>query len=156
MDSIDLQIIGEVPEHLDLTPLEVVVMELVSRTEQLNLPSGEINLTFVDDVEIQKLNLEYSGNDYATDVLSFSYLESGGPIENVIGEIAISVETANRQADNANMSLGEEVALLAMHGILHIAGLDHQSEEEQSNLQDIQREIMQEAKLTYREFEWVE
>jgi probable rRNA maturation factor len=154
--SIDLQVIGDIPESLDLAPLESMMVILGKRTKELSLPKGEINLSLVDDETIRELNRDYSGNDYATDVLSFSYLESGGPIENVIGEMVISLETAVIQAEKAEMKLSEEVALLALHGILHIIGLDHQTVSEQNDLQTLQRAIMEEAKLTYREFEWQE
>jgi probable rRNA maturation factor len=154
--SLDLQIVGDVPESLDLAPIEAMMAVLVSRTEAMGLPEGEVNLTLVDDQTIRELNRDYSGNDYATDVLSFNYLESGGPIEDVIGEMAISLETAARQAEEAKMSLSEEVALLALHGILHIVGLDHQTPDEQQELQELQKAIMTEANLTYREFSWQE
>ncbi len=155
-NSLDLQLVGDIPAQLDLVPLERMMAVLVGRTDELGLPDGEVNLALVDDETMRELNRDYSGNDYATDVLSFSYLESGGPIEGVIGEMVVSLETAARQAETARMSLGEELALLTLHGILHIVGLDHQTQAEQNELQNLQRAIMSEAKLTYREFEWQE
>ena len=154
--SIDLQLVSDVPETLDLAPLQAMMAALVRRTEELGLPDGEVNLALIDDETIRELNRDYSGNDYETDVLSFSYLETGGPIADVIGEMAISLETAARQAEKAHMTLGEEVALLALHGILHIVGLDHQTTTEQNEMQELQRAIMSQAEVTYREFEWEE
>jgi probable rRNA maturation factor len=151
---LELRIIGDVPEALELKPVEDVVSALILRSEEIGLPNGEVNLSFVDDVEIRRLNLEYTGNDYSTDVLSFCYLESGGPIDEVIGEMAISIDTAARQAVGANMALSEEVALLALHGILHISGFDHQTPYDQERMQELQKTIMSEAKLNYREFKW--
>jgi probable rRNA maturation factor len=155
MAALELEII-DVPAGLDLEPTERVFSALVA-AEPVKLPEGTINLTLVDDEAIRKLNLDYSGNDYATDVLSFSYIEDGNePIEGVVGEMAISLETAARQADIAQTTLAEEVALLALHGTLHIAGYDHQTESQQDQIQHLQQQVMATAGYTYREFKWTD
>jgi probable rRNA maturation factor len=155
MAKLELDII-EVPSELELEPTERVFSALVA-SDLVPLPEGTINLTFVDDDAIQKLNLEYSGNDYATDVLSFSYIEDGNePIEGVVGEMAISLETAARQAEAAQTTLAEEVALLALHGTLHIAGYDHQTEAERDQIQHLQQQVMAAAGYAYREFKWTD
>jgi probable rRNA maturation factor len=151
---LELEIVGEVPEELDTAPLRKVFGVTAARAKELKLPGGIINLTFVDDAEIQRLNREYSGNDYPTDVLSFNYLETGEAIEGVIGEMAISIQTAGRQSAEAGISLGEEIALLCLHGVLHIGGYDHVDTAGQEQMQMLHRSLMEEAGLTYREFEW--
>ena len=151
---LELEIVGEVPASLDTTPIQKVFAATAARAGELKLPSGIINLALVDDAQSQRLNREYSGNDYPTDVLSFNYLETGEAIEGVIGEIAISLETAARQADEAGIKLDEEVALLCLHGVLHIGGYDHGDVAGREQMQLLQRSLMQEADVTYREFEW--
>lgn len=152
--QLEVDVVGEVPAGLQLKPLEQVIGSLMTRATELQLPEGTINLAFVDDETIQEMNRDYTGNDYATDVLSFNYLETGEPIEGVIGEMAISYEMAQRQAEAAGTTLAEEVALLALHGVLHISGLDHQTPAEQEHMQQLQQEIMKQADVTYREFQW--
>lgn len=152
--TLELEIVGEVPEELDTAPLRKVFGATAARANELKLPGGTINLTFVDDAEIQRLNREYSGNDYPTDVLSFNYLETGDAIEGVIGEIAISTETAGRQAEEAGISLGEEAALLCLHGVLHIGGYDHADDAGRQQMKLLHSSLMEEANVTYREFEW--
>lgn len=151
---LELEIVGDVPEELDTAPLRKVFVITASRAKELKLPGGTINVTFVDDVEIQRLNREYSGNDYPTDVLSFNYLETGEAIEGVIGEIAISIPTAARQAKEAGISLAEETALLCLHGVLHIGGYDHADTAGREQMQLLHRSLLEEAGVTYREFEW--
>jgi probable rRNA maturation factor len=149
--AITLNIEGDIPEGLNLEPLQMVFERLAATQEA----DGEINLALVDDQTIREMNRAYAGNDYATDVLSFSYIEDGGePIEGVIGEMAISLETAARQAEAAEMSLGDEIALLGLHGALHILGYDHQDEADRLLMNGLQGELMAAAGLKYREFEW--
>ncbi len=122
-----------------------------------DLPSGQVNLMLVDDEEIEALNKEYTGNAYPTDVLSFSYIEGGEePIEGELGDIAISLPMATAQAEAAGTSVDAELALLALHGTLHVIGYDHQTPEEREKMDRIQRNIMTAAGLPYRDFAWKE
>lgn len=153
-DILELGIVGVVPDDLDTAPMRKVFIATAARAVQLGLASGTINVAFVDDIEIQRLNREYSGNDYPTDVLSFNYLETGDAIEGVIGEIAISFETARRQAKEAGITVAEEAALLCLHGVLHIGGYDHQDSSGRDQMQKLHQSLMAEAGVTYREFAW--
>ena len=83
----------------------------------------EISLVFCDDPFIQNLNAEYRGKNAPTDVLSFA---QGDP--EVLGDIVISVPTAIRQAAAAGWALESEIALLAVHGLLHLLGYDDETE----------------------------
>lgn len=100
----------------------------------------EITLQLTDDRTIREFNRQYRGIDEATDVLSFENAfidpESG---ETYLGDILISYETARRQADARGLDLMAEIEMLLVHGILHLAGMDHASRaewEEMSALQD--------------------
>jgi len=153
MTDLELQFTGELPAGLDLAPTERVFMALVRALPEL--PGGVINVAFVDEARSQEMNREYSGNDYATDVLSFSYIEEGSePIEDVVGEIAICYEIALRQAEQAHTTPSEEVALLTVHGVLHILGWDHQTPADQERMQALQKELLTAAGYQYREFKW--
>ena len=100
----------------------------------------DVTLQITDDQTIQEYNLMYRGVDEATDVLSF---ENGfTDPENgrfYLGDILISFETAKRQAGIRNLDMMAEIEMLLVHGILHLAGMDHASRsewEEMSTLQD--------------------
>ena len=96
--------------------------------EKLEETECELSLLLTDDVEIQELNRTYRDLDKATDVLSFpqdedAVNETG---DTLLGDVVISVETAARQAEEHHLSFNEELILLAIHGILHLLGYDHE------------------------------
>jgi probable rRNA maturation factor len=76
-----------------------------------------------DDRELRRLNRQFLGKDYATDVLSFPEQGTGG-----IGELAISVDRARQQAAEFGHSIEEELRLLMLHGLLHLLGMDHETD----------------------------
>lgn len=154
MAELALELVGDIPATLDVQPLQRAFATLAAQAAELRLPSGAINLALVDDATIREMNRDYSGHDYATDVLAFNYLEDGEAIEGVVGEIVISLETAERQAAAAGSDLASEVALLAVHGALHIGSYDHQDEAGRAQMQQLQRELLGAAGITYREFVW--
>jgi probable rRNA maturation factor len=85
-------------------------------------------IAFVDDEEIRRLNREYRGKDTPTDVLSFPLDEETPDGVRYLGDIAVSLPTAGRQAADLGHSLRREVLILAAHGIIHLAGHDHESD----------------------------
>ena len=85
-------------------------------------------VAFVSDKAIRDLNRQFRGIDKATDVLSFPADE----IDN-LGDIAISVDTAARQAKENGLTFDEEVAQLILHGLLHLSGYDHETDNGEMN-----------------------
>ncbi|HHY67375.1 MAG TPA: rRNA maturation RNase YbeY, partial [Alicyclobacillus sp.] len=102
----------------------------------------------VDDERIHELNRDYRGVDRPTDVLSFAMREGEGePVQTeegreLLGDIVISVETAERQANQYGHSLRRELAFLAVHGFLHLLGYDHQSPEQERVMFGKQEEVL--------------
>lgn len=82
----------------------------------------EFGCLFARDAELQRLNREFLGNDYPTDVLSFP---SGGK-RGFAGEIAISVDRAREQAKQYGHGAADELRILMLHGVLHLMGMDHE------------------------------
>ncbi len=116
--------------------------------EEYNLSGGEVGLILVDDRYIRSLNKQYRDKDAPTDVLSFSFLEpdsadSAGDKEFAVGDIYVSVDRARGQALDAGHSLEREIILLAVHGLLHLLGYDHEEEEEKQLMQNKEREIIE-------------
>ncbi|USR93167.1 rRNA maturation RNase YbeY [Phormidium yuhuli AB48] len=94
----------------------------------------ELCLRFSDDAEICRLNRQYRHNDKPTDVLAFAAMESEMPQIAValplsLGDIVISLDTAQRQAQRLGHSLDSELTWLAAHGFLHLLGWDHPDDE---------------------------
>ncbi|HKX18986.1 MAG TPA: rRNA maturation RNase YbeY [bacterium] len=96
----------------------------------------DVGVALVDDAYIRVLNREYRGGDYATDVLSFR-LDGGDGASNrgdtpagtpALGDIVISIQRAREQARQFKQPLRREIALLAIHGVLHLLGYDDETE----------------------------
>ena len=85
-------------------------------------------IAFVSDQSIRRLNRQFRGIDKATDVLSFPADDSDN-----LGDIAISVETAARQAKENGLEFDDEVAQLILHGLLHLCGYDHETDNGEMN-----------------------
>jgi probable rRNA maturation factor len=85
-------------------------------------------VAFVSDKAIRELNSQFRGVDKATDVLSFPADEAHN-----LGDIAISVDTAARQAKENGLTFDEEVAQLILHGLLHLSGYDHETDNGEMN-----------------------
>ena len=87
--------------------------------------SGEVALVLTRDPAVRALNARYRGKDKPTDVLSFP-----GPGGNVgLGDIVVSVDTAERNARRLGRSLQRELDVLALHGFLHVLGYDHETDD---------------------------
>jgi len=76
------------------------------------------------DGELQRLNRQFLGKDYPADVLSFPSPEPGS----YLGDIAISVDRARDQAERYGHRLEQEVGILMLHGLLHLLGMDHETD----------------------------
>jgi len=87
---------------------------------------GQVTVLLTTDAAIRKLNRQFRGKNKATDVLSFP--AEGIGAEKIAGDLAISVPTARKQAVEQNHSLSTEIKILIIHGLLHLAGHDHESD----------------------------
>jgi probable rRNA maturation factor len=89
---------------------------------------GQICVLLTTDAAIRDLNLRFRRKNKATDVLSFPAAEAFGKAAQIAGDLAISLETAARQAEAFGHPLETEVKILILHGILHLAGMDHEAD----------------------------
>jgi probable rRNA maturation factor len=87
---------------------------------------GEVTVLLTTDAAIRKLNRRFRGKNKATDVLSFP--AAGVGAAEIAGDLAISVQTALRQGTACGHSLGTELKVLMLHGLLHLAGGDHEAD----------------------------
>jgi len=93
---------------------------------------GEVSVALVSDARVRALNRTYRGFDCATDVLSFpaaAVVPIPGGSPSFLGDIAIAVGVATRQASAAGHSLATELRVLALHGLLHLVGYDHEQDD---------------------------
>lgn len=103
-------------------------------------PEAEVSLTFTDNATIQHLNFQYREIDRPTDVLSFPQ----DMINFLLGDIIVSIEKAQLQADEKGHSLEYELALLVAHGFLHLLGYDHAEEDEEKVMFALQQKLLDE------------
>ena len=139
----EILINNEFPEiKVDARKIEQQIGKVLS---SLDCNEHEISILFTGDQSIRDLNHQFRNIDRSTDVLSFpqvlaSELEISGAL--VLGDVAISLETARCQSDKHGLSFEEELTLLLIHGILHLIGYDHEiSGQEEDRMRNKTREL---------------
>ena len=130
---------------------EEIYSSLVSKTfKHLNLKFDPIiSVSLVDNEFIHKMNKEYRGIDRPTDVISFAFLDNEdrdalykGKEPVCLGDIYISIDKAKEQAEEYGHSLKRELSFLFVHGLLHLLGYDHMTEEDEKVMFRLQDEIL--------------
>ncbi len=119
---------SSLPHHL--APSKSSLTRFLRRAQTaVGLP-GEISLLLTDDASMRRLNRSFRGKNNSTDVLSFPAPEIPGlpPEQRPAGDLAISLEVAARQATAFEHTLAAELRLLILHGLLHLAGFDHETD----------------------------
>jgi len=117
-----------------------------------NVEDGELSLFFIDEKAMAELNVEHMGKEGATDVLAFPIdgpddLKDGPPVKatdppRLLGDIFVCPSVARRNAHAHSKSFEDEIALLVIHGILHILGHDHAEHEETLKMKDRERTLL--------------
>jgi len=109
-----------------------------------NVPSQEkqVSVVLVDNAKIKELNEKFRGLKKATDVLAFPLGGEFISTKNLLGEVIISVEQAQRQAEERSHSLDDELVLLAIHGILHLLGYNDEDEQERQFMEEEEKRIL--------------
>ena len=139
------------PELPEAPPLDVPL--LLARVRRVLAALGharsELSLSLTDDAGSAALNATFRGRRGPTDVLSFSLLEGdhAGRRGRLLGDVVIGVPQAARQARAARRGLDRELARLAIHGILHLLGHDHEREDEARAMRAEERRLRRELGL---------
>jgi probable rRNA maturation factor len=139
---------------LDLRPVQKAISALENIESTKIPPNAVINVRIMDQAKVREYNRRYSGHDEATDVLSFNYDQVHPRANEELGDIVISFQHVINQAKQAGTDDGTELALLTLHGILHILGYDHADKKQQKKLDELQEDIMSQAGLECRKFDW--
>lgn len=95
-------------------------------------PESELSIVLVDDEQMSSLNWKHRRRQGATNVLAFAMREGefGDISPQLLGDVIISLPTAQREAEEAGLSLGSTISRLLVHGILHLVGFDHEKGED--------------------------
>ena len=141
---------------------DLVRLAVKTSLEYMDFPQNcEISVMFTSNERIKRLNRNHRSIDRVTDVLSFplfEYDEDGEIIEDeldfnpngemLLGDIVISLERAAEQAEEYGHSFEREVGFLTVHSMLHLFGYDHMTPEDEEDMFEYQREILNEMGLT--------
>jgi probable rRNA maturation factor len=122
--------------------------------DALGLGESELSILLTNDRLIREINRDHRGKDKPTDVLSFPQSEFSAPLRpkrgfrlDVLGDVVISIDTAERAALSRRRSLREEVRFLLAHGILHLVGYDHATPAEKEVMTKRTKELVRKAPL---------
>lgn len=113
----------------------------------LNINRAIFNIIIVDNETIKNINRDYRGKDTVTDVISFALEDDKSFIENdfrILGDIYISLDRARNQAIEYGHSFKREICFLSVHGLLHLLGYDHMTEEDEKEMFGLQELILNE------------
>ena len=113
----------------------------------LNINRAIFNIIIVDNETIKNINRDYRGKDTVTDVISFALEDDKSFIESdfrILGVIYISLDRARNQAIEYGHSFKREICFLSVHGLLHLLGYDHMTEEDEKEMFGLQELILNE------------
>ena len=112
-------------------------IESVAKT--YNKETGEISYLFCDDDKILEVNQEYLNHDFYTDIITFDYSEE----ITISGDIIISLQTVESNSQMYKTDFLEELHRVIIHGILHLSGLNDESEEEEKAMRDAENSALE-------------
>ena len=133
-------------EKIDFSEVDSVIK---FACKHLNIENPLLNIVIVDNEKIREINKEYRNKDAVTDVISFAFEEvKDVNYEDVrfLGEI--SYERCKEQAKDYGHSVRREFCYLAVHGLLHLLGYDHMTEEDKKVMRALEEEILNEYDIT--------
>ena len=118
--------------------------------KKLDVLDAIFNVIIVDNNYIHELNRTYRNIDRETDVITFALFDDKtfNPVENVLGDIYISIDKAISQSEEYGHSLERELCFLAVHGLLHLLGYDHMKKEDEELMFKLQEDILNEVGIT--------
>lgn len=138
------------PEHKKFeSTLYSVAQETLNAA---HAPPGEVSIVLSNQQHVRELNKDYRNIDRPTDVLAFQgEIQDPGTGLADLGDVIIAFEIAETQAAVAGHAVEAELALLVVHGILHLLGFDHSTSEEKSEMWRIQSKILENLDLGINE-----
>lgn len=151
-------------EYLDIEKkeeYEEVINDVIKKCfleEGLNSTNLYISITLTNAENIRRINKEYRNIDKETDVLSFPMFEKDEidaiieskeyDVDDVLGDIIISIERVHKQAEEYGHGFKRELAYMIVHGFYHLMGYDHIKEEDKSKMRPKEEKILQDLNIT--------
>lgn len=102
----------------------------------------EVSVLLTDDAAQKELNRQWRGKDSSTNVLSFPGLDPFAPVEGLLGDLSLALETVTREAEEMDISFADHFTHLLVHGTLHLCGYDHLDDEEALVMEGLETDIL--------------
>lgn len=144
------------PIYSERASEDLIINRINKILERVDTNNVELSVSFVSDDEIQVLNKEYRNLDSPTDILSFVQNDciegedfwpamEGEDENNVLGDMVISLSALDRNCENFGASFDEELYRLLIHGVLHLIGLDHKTNDfKEEPMLSLQEQVLKE------------
>jgi probable rRNA maturation factor len=127
---------------LDAKLGSLIASAIAAANQAAGPAQGAVTVVIDDDARIRELNKLWRGLDKPTNVLSFPSPDTQPGPERTLGDIAISYETAAREAAAEDKSFADHMAHLSVHGFLHLLGYDHESDDDAEEMEGLERIIL--------------
>ncbi|MEX0596203.1 MAG: rRNA maturation RNase YbeY [Candidatus Paceibacterota bacterium] len=129
-----LEFESQIPNIPDYNNLIALCVDVFSKNIDRKLQNTTVSIAIVSEHTIKDLNSRYRNKDKVTDVLSFNLMSDYSTIDMTLGEIVICYSKALEQAKELNHSIDYEIATLCVHGLYHLAGYDHQTDNDYNEM----------------------
>jgi len=144
-DRFETEVVRRSPEW-KAAPITDVALALAAEAAFAAAPPSdaeayELTVVLSDDKEVRDLNRTWRGKDTPTNVLSFPAGEQPGAPRQ-LGELVLAFETVAREADAQGLALSEHISHLVVHGVLHLLGFDHASEDDAEKMESTERQVL--------------
>ena len=123
-------------------PLKRSFVGWIDAIPQLRKRRADLNIVVVNAREGRRYNRQFRGKDYATNVLSFPYAPLPGEKSTLLGDLVICAPVVAREAGEQGKPVRNHYAHLAIHGVLHLLGYDHQVELEAQRMEALERRVL--------------
>ncbi len=141
-------------EYKDKIPQSFVEKKIDQILSTFSKSECELSITFVSDKEIQDLNKQWRDKDSPTDILSFVQSDNVEDFDfwpemeenQILGDMVISISAIERNCENFNVSFDEEVERILIHGVLHLLGYDHKTNDKTEPMLILQEKILSEVR----------
>jgi probable rRNA maturation factor len=133
---------GDWPEGLDGLA-ETAVREALLQSGAKVTGPAEVSILLTDDAHQRVLNRDWRKIDKPTNVLSFPQIEPFAPVQGLVGDITLALETLEREAAEQGKSFPDHFAHLVVHGFLHLLGYDHMTEAQALQMEGLETQILE-------------
>ena len=135
---------GAWPDETILRGLVAAAIEAGLAEAEVEHGESELSIVFTDDAAIRTLNAQWREKDKPTNVLSFPAfpVAPGDPLPPMLGDIVLAWETVMREAGLEEKPLGNHISHLVVHGLMHLLGYDHETDDEAEEMEELERRAL--------------